>query len=77
MSALRLIAVVLFAAVYWAVAGAIIFLLSYGLAGDCGLEETQDGVAGCIRQGQMIFLGGFIVALALYTVVLWRTARRQ
>jgi hypothetical protein len=76
-SPIRLLGITLLAALYWVIAGTLIFLLAYGIPGDCGLEKTQEGVSDCIREGQLVFLIGIVAALAIYSVVLWKVARRQ
>lgn len=74
---IRIFVLVLLAAVYWVGAAALIVIFAWGIPGDCGLEHTSEGVAACVQEGQLVLLIGVAVALSVYSVAVWKIARRQ
>jgi len=79
----RLLGLACLAALYWVVVGtALILLTVYGVGalgfhGYCSGPGNQLGRPSCEGVARIVMIAGFFLALALYSRILWKLARRQ
>ena len=73
--ALRIVLLVVGSAIYWAVAAFVILLAGWAIPGDCGTEQTAQGVHQCLVQVRVVVGLALITAVVVYGVGLWRIVR--
>lgn len=79
---IRLIGLASLALIYWLATGAaLVFLAGFaigalGSLGYCSGPGNQLGLPTCERLGVIVLVIGFFAALAVYSLILWKVARR-